>query len=91
MVTDAHGIPVGLAIAGANRHDMKLVADTLASVVVDRPQPTKEHPQGMCMDKGYDYAEVRETLLEFGFTAHIRARGEEAQAIKQQAGFKARR
>ncbi len=91
MLTDAHGIPLGLAVAGANRHDMKLVEATLDSLVVERPQPTDELPQGMCMDKGYDYAEVRDTLLEFGFTAHIRARGEEAQAIKQQAGFKARR
>ena len=34
---------------------------------------------------------MRETLREFGFTAHIRARGEAAQAIKREAGFKARR
>ncbi len=91
MLTDAHGIPLGLAGAGATRHDRKLGEATLDSLVVERPQPTDELPQGMCMDKGYDYAEVRDTLLEFGFTAHIRARGEEAQAIKQQAGFKARR
>jgi transposase len=45
----------------------------------------------MCLDKGYDYDEVRELLDEFGFTAHIRARGEEAQALKQEVGFKARR
>ena len=45
----------------------------------------------MCLDKGYDFAEVRRTLAEFGFTAHIRSRGEEAQAIKKAAGFKARR
>ena len=45
----------------------------------------------MCLDKGYDFAEVRRTLDEFGFTAHIRSRGEEAQAIKREAGFKARR
>lgn len=43
------------------------------------------------MDKGYDYDEVRDILQEFGFTAHIRARREEAQAIKQEAGFRARR
>jgi len=30
-------------------------------------------------------------LREFGFTAHIRPRGEEAKAIKREAGFKARR
>ncbi len=43
------------------------------------------------MDKGYDFDEVREIVQEFGFTAHIRTRGEEAQAIKREAGFKARR
>ncbi len=32
----------------------------------------------MCLDKGYDYAEARRTLEEFGFTDHIRSRGEEA-------------
>jgi putative transposase len=82
---------VGLVVAGANRPDMKLVQDTVDSVVVQRPRPTKKRPQGMCLDKGYDYEEVRETLREFGFTAHIRARGEEARAIKRQAGFRARR
>jgi putative transposase len=78
-------------MAGANRHDMKLVKQTVNSLVVKRPRPTKKRPQGMCLDKGYDYAEVRDTLKEFGFTAHIRARGEEAQAMKRNAGFKARR
>jgi transposase len=90
-MTEAQGIPIGLVVAGANRNDMKLVRATLESVVVKRPEPTPEHPQGMCMDKGYDYKEVRATLREFGFTAHIRSRGEEAQALKREAGFKARR
>jgi hypothetical protein len=45
----------------------------------------------MCLDKGYDYDEVRDILHDFGFTAHIRPRGEEAKAIKREAGFKARR
>jgi putative transposase len=76
---------------GANRHDMKLVRPTIESIVVERPEPTEEQPQGMCLDKGYDYDEVRDLLREFGFTAHIRARGEDASAIKKQAGFKARR
>jgi len=47
--------------------------------------------QNMCLDKGYDYDEVRGLLKDFSYTAHIRARGEEAQAIKRAAGFKARR
>jgi putative transposase len=91
VLTEGHGVPIGLAVAGANRHDMKLVRETLASIIVARPAPTAEQPQGLCLDKGYDYAEVRDTVAEFGFTAHIRARGEEAQAIKREAGFRARR
>ena len=42
----------------------------------------------MCLDKGYDFDEVRNTLEEFGFTAHIRSRGEEAKAIKRGQGSK---
>jgi transposase len=91
LLTEGHGVPVGVVVAGANRPDMKLGKDTVKSVVVKRPRPTKNRPQGMCLDKGYDYAEVRDTLREFGFTAHSRARGEEAQARKRQAGFRARR
>ena len=91
MLTEANGIPIGLAVAGANRNDMKLVRMTIDNIAVNRPKPTREQPQGMCMDKGYDYEEVRETVREFGFTAHIRSRGEEAQALKREAGFKARR
>jgi putative transposase len=84
-------VPLGLVVAGANRPDMQLVAATLYSLVVDRPEPTAAHPQGLCLDKGYDYQEVRATLAVFGFTAHIRARGEEAQVLKHKAGVRARR
>ena len=81
---------------GANRHDMKLGRSTLDSLPVPRPAPgpehpqAPEHPQGLCLDKGYDFAEVRRTLDEFSFAAHIRSRGEETQAIKKAVGFKAR-
>jgi len=91
LLTEGHGVPVGLVVAGANRPDLKLVEETVDSLIVKRPRPTKTRPQGMCMDKGYDYAAVREIVQEFGFTAHIRARGEEAQALNRHAGFKARR
>ena len=78
-------------MAGANRHDMKLVRATVDSLPVLRPAPSPERPQGLCLDKGYDFDEVRLTLYEFGFTAHIPSRGEEARAIKKEAGFIARR
>ena len=70
---------------------MKLLRPTIESIVVERPNPTDEQPQGMCLDKGYDYDEVRQILAEFGFTAHIRSRSEEAKEVAQEAGKRARR
>ena len=90
---EAEGIPVGVAVDGANRNDMKLTRATLDSVpaYADRPEPSPDEPQGLCLDKGYDFDEVRAIVEEFGFTAHIRSRGEEARALKRRAGEKARR
>jgi putative transposase len=91
LLVEANGVPVGLAVEGANRHDKKVAEATLESIPVDRPEPTEDRPQGMCLDKGYDYDDTRELVREFRFTAHVRARGEEAKALKREAGFKARR
>ncbi len=90
LLTEGYGLPIGLTIEGANRHEMKLVRPTIGSIIVERPEPSEEQPQGMCLDKGYDFEEVRALLHEFGFTAHTRPRGEEAKDIKREAGFKAR-
>jgi putative transposase len=30
---------------------MKLVRETIESLVVPRPEPSEEQPQGMCLDK----------------------------------------
>ena len=84
-------MPIGLAVAGANRHDMKLTRATIENLVTERPTPTDEQPQGMCLDKGYDFQEVRDLLAEFGFTAHIHSRQEEAQSLKRDAQKRARR
>ena len=91
MLSDGAGVPLGVAVDGANRNDFKMTRETIQSIPVDRPKPTRRKPQGLCLDKGYDYNEVWDLAVEFGYTAHIRARGEEAQAIKRKAGFKARR
>jgi putative transposase len=91
VLTDGGGVPIGLAVEGANRNDFKMARETIERIPVERPEPAPNMPQGRCLDKGYDYDEVRDLLTEFGFTAHIRARGEEANALKQEAGYKARR
>jgi transposase len=91
LLTEAKGIPLAIAVDGANRHDVKLFEETLRNIEIERPKPTKKHPHGMCLDKGYDSNEIRALVKEFGFTAHIRSRGEEANEIKKSARKKARR
>ena len=65
-----------MAMAGANKSDFKLLAETLWSIPVDRPVPTPAKPQHLCLDKGCDYEQARWTAEAFGFVAHIRARGQ---------------
>ena len=90
LLTDGRGTPLAVVIAGANRNDHKLRRETLESLAVERPAPTAEAPQHLCLDKGYDYQEPRELALEFGFTLHLRTRGEAIDA-KRHAGARARR
>lgn len=91
VLSDGHGVPLGLAVSGANRHDMKLTQPTLETLVVERPEPTPEHPQNVCLDAGYDDQEVRDLLANFGLTAPIRSRRDEATELKRQAGSRGRR
>jgi len=90
-LVEGAGVPIGVAVDGANRHDMKLARPTLDSIVVPRPEPTKDEPQNMCLDKAYDFPEVRDLLEEYGYTAHIRSRGEEIKDKKKIPGYRARR
>ncbi len=70
---------------------MKWVRPPLDSLVVARPEPTAAKPQGMGLDKAYADDQVRSIVEEFGFTAHIRSRGEEVKEIAREAGKQARR
>jgi putative transposase len=92
LLVEGGGVPIGLVVDRANRHDMKLTEPTLESIVIDRPEPSKNNPQNMCLDKAYDFPEVRDLLEEYGYTAHIRSRGEEIKDKKKKIpGYRARR
>ena len=78
-------------MAGANEHDKWLVGETLRSRPVLGPEPTAESPQHLCGDKGYDYEDVREVVELWGYTAHIKARGEEKKEKQEIPGYRARR
>lgn len=90
LLTDARGIVLGLAVAGANRHDMKLLKKTLHSMPLDYPL-LKQSTIHVCLDKGYDFPEIRQWLSRVGFIPHVRSRGEEAMALERNPNLKARR
>ncbi len=84
-------MPIAVVVDGANRHDMKLVERTLEATIIQRPDPTPDLPQNMCLDKGYDYPEVRALVAAWGYTGHIRSRGEERIEKATIPGYRARR
>jgi len=91
LLTDGAGIPLGIVVDGANRNDFQLLGPTIESIPIPRPRPTKERPQGLCLDKGYDYAQARDTVKHFRYTPHIRSRGEEQREQRRSRRHKARR
>lgn len=82
LLTEGKGIPLSVTVDGANRHDKKLVKGTLDAIIVERPS-TEEVKQNICMDKGYDFPDIKELVEEYGYTAHIRTRGEEKKEKKR--------
>lgn len=77
MLTDGRGVPLSVEISGANVHDKWLVEQTLDGVVL-RGSRGPRRPEHVCLDKGYDYADVEAALRTRGIKPHIRRRGEPA-------------
>jgi putative transposase len=80
-----------MAVSGANTHDKRLVEETLKSIPIERPEATTRKKQHFCADKGYDYPDVRDLIRDWGYTAHIKSRGQEEAERKQIPGYRARR
>jgi putative transposase len=100
MLTDGAGIPLAVAVEGANRHDSKLLVATLDGLVVARPAQGEEEEaasseQHLCLDAAYDSDEVRQELEARNYEPHIspadnNKRGERKEA-RQHLGGRARR
>ena len=91
IYVDERGVPLSIVVEAANVHDVKLLEKTLDGVVIERPEPTEENPQNLCLDAGYTGEEHEKTVAERGYILHLRPRGEEAKEIELNPDFKARR
>ncbi len=93
ILVEADGRPLSVIVAGANVPDFKLLEATLDAVIIERPEPSEETPQHLCLDKGYDKkGEVVEQAVEArGYTPHIRRIGEEKLDSAGEKRYPARR
>jgi putative transposase len=91
VLTDATGGPLSIIIAPANVNDHKLLEATIAAMVIERPEPTEQAPQNLCLDKGYDNKPSREVVKKRGYKEHIRRIGEEKLDRKGKKKHPARR
>ncbi|MGK4585960.1 IS5 family transposase [Kitasatospora sp. HPMI-4] len=73
IATEAHGVPLGLIAAGANRHDSPLLGPTLEAAIGQvGPLPQDVNVN---LDRGYDNNKSRTLLRELGFTGEIARKG----------------
>ncbi len=91
ILVETDGGPLSVVIAGANVPDFKLLEATLDAVVVERPAPTEQAPQHLCLDKGYDKQPAREVVERHGYIPHIRKIGEEKLDDAGEKRYPARR
>jgi len=87
--TDAAGIPLGVSLSAANRHDKTQLLAALNAHVGPRPS-SRGTVQHLCLDKGYDYPDTRRSVQRRGYRGHIPRRGQPEPAAQHRRG-KARR
>ena len=90
MLVDGNGVPLSMVITGANRHDVSQLETLLDAVIIERPDPF-QHPQNLCLGKGYAGEPALEAVVLRGFIPHIRSRGEEKSEKGQDPAYQPRR
>lgn len=73
ILVDGRGAPLAVYLTSANIHDKWLVDEVIFSIVVPRPDP-HEVEQHLCLDKGYDFADVHQFVEQERYVAHIKHR-----------------
>ncbi len=87
MLVVGHGLPIAVAVSGANVHATQLLQITLDNIVTERPD-FNEYVQNSCLDAGY--TGYYDECAKYGYVVHIRPRGEEKKEIEINSNFKAR-
>jgi len=88
---DGRGIPLSIAVTGANRHDVTQTETVLEAVTGTQARPSKRRSNPLCADAAYTGRAAEKIMVSYGSIPHVRGRGEEAQFLKDNPAQKARR
>jgi hypothetical protein len=82
VAVEAHGIPLGWVIDGANRNDVRMIEPTLDAVA---ELGLVADIDTLHLDRGYDYPVVRQRLERFGIgDLNVQRRGTKVPGVKKQ-------
>ncbi len=91
VLVDADGGPLGAVLAAANVNDHLLLKETIEAIVIERPEPTPEAPQHLCLDADYDNGPSRKVADAAGYTPHIVPKEKQKRSKARTKGHKPRR
>jgi len=91
VLVDGEGGPLGVVLAGAKVLERRMLRGTIEAIVVERPEPTAEHPQNLSLDGGYDNPTGREAATEAKYIPHIHSGSEVVSPCDRKPGHKPRR
>jgi len=79
LITDQAGLPLSVAISGANTHDSQALQPLVCGIppIRSRRGPQRRRPAKLHGDKGYDYDHLRRWLRERGIVHRLARKGVE--------------
>src|SRR5436309_1621836 len=91
VLSDGRGAPLAVVAAGANVPDKTLALETVYGVKGLRPGTGSKRGQHLCVDKGYDYADVIAGIQERDYLLHLKRRREPILEVPPEKKHPARR
>ncbi len=80
LITDRQGLPLSMAISGANTHDSQALQPLVEGIPPIRSHrgPRRRKPGKLHGDKGYDYTHLRRWLRRRGIVHRLARKGVES-------------
>jgi putative transposase len=91
LLTDRRGAPLAVVVTGANTHDKTVALETLDKIIVQRPEKVVYRIHHLCLDRGYDYADVIAGVLARDYILHMKKRGQGETLLSETKKYPARR